>query len=139
MTEITLEGKVVQGLRAAGRITLAAQRHCFEEAFPEMRNWLHWATINLELTVPLRIDNFDFETRCAWEGPGVEPERFGFLRIGIEFPVGAPRRPALIYVPHNSPHFSNHSLIEVMTSKIEGINYGAHCLIHIGRANLVIV
>jgi hypothetical protein len=142
MTGINIEGEVVKGLQAAGipeKGTLALQRPCFEEAFPEMRNWLHWSTINLKLALPMRIQKFDFETKCAWQGPGVEPEKFGFLRIEIEFPIGGNRRPALIYVPHNSPHFPDASLVEVLTSKIEGINYGVRCLIHIARAQLVIV
>lgn len=143
MTEINIEGEVVKGLQAAGRPeqgTLALQKPCFEEAFPEMRGaWLHWATINLKLGLPMHIVKFDLETKCAWQGLGVEPEKFGFLRIEIEFPISGQRRPAFCYVPHNSPHFSNPYVVEVLTSKIEGIEYGVHCLIHIPRAQLLVV
>ena len=143
MPEINIEGEVVKGCQVAGKPgqgTLALQKACFQETFPEMRgDWLYWATINLQLVLPLRILKFDLETKCAWQGLGVPPETFGFLRIEIEFPIGGQRRPAFCYVPHNSPHFSNPYIVEVLTSKMEGIDYGVHCVIHIPRAQLFVI
>jgi hypothetical protein len=139
MSGIIADAEVTRGMRAAGQLTLPLQRAHFEAMFAEMRKGLHWATLNLKLDVPVRIKSFDFETTHAWEGPGVVAERFGFIRIEIECPIGEPRRPALIYVPHNSPHFSNRHQIEVITSKIEGISYGTRCRVYLPESHVTAV
>lgn len=123
----------MKGLQAAGRDTLPKQIHHFESVLPDFKG-CHPATINLRLDRELRIENPDYETRFEWTGP--PGEVFGFLKIGLEFPVGAPLQPAWIYIPHDSPHFGIHSQAEVISQKIEGISYGSLCRVHILRGRL---
>lgn len=129
-TEILAE--VVRDL-GAGSITIPMQMVHFVTLVPEFKG-CYGATLNLRLENPLRIDNPDLVTEYDWNGAG--PEKFSFLRIGLEFPVGGvPHRP-WIYIPHASPHFGNRFQIEVLAARIEGISYGARCRVLIPRAKV---
>ena len=125
--------EVVRGL-GAGSITIPMQMVHFEILLPELKV-CHPATLNLRLENPLRIDNPDIVAEYDWSGAG--PERFSFLRIGLEFPVGGVAHRAWIYIPHDSPHFGNRFQIEVLAARIEGISYGARCRVLIPRARVV--
>jgi hypothetical protein len=129
-----INGEVVQGLQAAGRVTLLLQFPHFERVLPDFHGY-HPATLNLRLDRGLRIETADRETWYDWAGP--PGELFGFLKILIEYPVGGPLRPGWIYIPHGSPHYGNPFLVEVISQKIEGIVYGSLCRIHISRGKSV--
>jgi hypothetical protein len=129
-TEILAE--VVRGLGAASS-TIPRQRVRFEELVPEMKV-CYDGTMNLRLEKPLRIDNPDHVTDYNWGGG--RPERFGILRIGLEFPVGGVAYPAWVYIPHGSPHFFDRFQIEVLAARIEGISYGVRCRVLIPRARV---
>ncbi len=120
----------MKGLGAA-KDTLERQMPYFVEICPEM-GACRTASINLQLDHALRIENPDFTTpRIPWGGlPG---ERFSFLKIALEGPLGGSRHPAWIYIPHDSPHFYNLFQIEVITKPIDGISYGTACQVHIPR------
>ena|SRR5208283_3168177 len=129
-TEILAE--VVRGLGAAS-ITIRMQRAHFESLIPEMKA-CHNGTINLRLEKPVRIDNPDRVTDYDWGGGG--PERFGILRIGLEFPIGGVAYPAWVYIPYGSPHLHDRFQIEVLAARIEGISYGVRCRVLIPRAKV---
>jgi hypothetical protein len=131
--KLEIDGVVVQGLRAAGAVTLPRQKDHFEIVIPEMRG-CHWATINLRLQLPLFIETPDHETEFNWGGS--RPEKFGFLKIQIEFPVGGALSTGWVYIPHDSPHFGEPFLVEVITEKIEGLTYGSTCRIHLLRGRV---
>jgi hypothetical protein len=133
MPAFSIDGMVIQGLQAAGRSTLVRQMPHFQSVRPEMRG-LHPATINLQLEGALRIDNPDFSTEYAWYRP--TPEKFSFLYITLEFPIGSAHRSAWIYVPHESPHLSKRCQVEIISEKIEGLIYGSRCRIHVPRGRL---
>jgi hypothetical protein len=127
---ISIKGTVVQGLRAA-KDTLKLQMPYFVKLFPEVKD-CHLASINLELEHGLRVFNPDFTTPpIPWAGP--PGERFSFLRIAFEGPIGSPHRPAWIYIPHGSPHYDNVFHAEVITNWMENIEYGVRCQVHISK------
>jgi hypothetical protein len=131
---ICIDGEVVRGLRAANE-TLKKQIPLIAIEFPEIKN-CHPASINLKMECELRIDHPDHETGLIeWnEPPG---EKFGFLRIGFEFPLETEPRKAWIYIPHDSPHFANRSQVEVITTaKLDGLGYGSLCRIHLRKGHV---
>jgi hypothetical protein len=130
----TIEGTVIPGLGAAGLMTVVRQMPHFEAVIPEMKGF-HPATINLQLDGALRIDTPDRQTDLAWSGP--KPERFSFLRIGLEFPIGNTALDAWIYVPHDSPHFGKRCQVEIIAPKISGLSYGSRCRVQIHRGRTV--
>lgn len=133
---LSIEGIVVEGLRAASEFTIAAQMPCFEKEIPELKG-SHHGTINLRLDSQLRIDNPDREIGCIWRArQGDVWEVFGFLEITIEFPIGGEPRRAWIYIPHDSPHRSNHFQVEIISRQIEGIGYDSRCRINLPRGNV---
>src|SRR5216683_3183519 len=100
----TVRGTIVTGIGAAA-LTLKLQMPYFAKLFPEVKD-CHLASINLEMEQGLRIFNPDFETpSIPWAGGG--GEKFSFLRIAFEGPIGSPHRRAWIYIPHGSPHYYN--------------------------------
>ena len=128
---VSIDGEVIPGLGAA-RDTLKLQMPYFVNLLPEL-TVCHLGSINLRLCSALRIENPDYTTpriRWAMEPPG---EVFSFLRISLEFPVGGKVEPAWIYIPHDSPHFHNCFQIEVVSSYVQGVQYGSMCRIHIPR------
>jgi hypothetical protein len=130
----TLEGTVIPGLRAAGLMTVVRQMPHFETVIPEMKG-LYAATINLRLEGALRIENPDHQTEFAWSGP--QAEKFSFLRVGLEFPIGNAAVDAWIYIPHDSPHFDKRCQVEIIAPKMSGLRYGSSCRIHIPRGRTV--
>ena len=129
-----IDGTVAQGLQAAGAQTLPRQKDHFEHVIPAMKNFCHWATINVRLQRPILVITPDHQTQFDW-GAG-RPETFSFVEIQLEFPIGGARHNAWIYIPHDSPHFSDSSLAEVITKKIEGLTYGSECRIHLARGHV---
>jgi CTP-dependent riboflavin kinase len=127
---ISVVGTVTEGLRAASGFTIAAQMPFFLKKIPEIATSYH-GTINLRLDRKLRIDNPDREIFCMWAGP--PGEMFGFLEIGIEFPINTEPHQAWIYIPHDSPHHGNRFQVEIISEKIEGLAYGSRCGIRLPR------
>jgi hypothetical protein len=131
--EVTIRGKVVPGIHGASTVSVVKQMPHFIRLIPEMA-CCYEDTINIELEQPLLVENPDVATEYAWQGPGTAPERFYLHEIRIEFPMGSAGRTAWIYVPHNSPHFGNRNQVEVIAQKLEGLEYGCQCQIHIPNA-----
>jgi CTP-dependent riboflavin kinase len=130
---IIVLGEVVRGHGAASSHTVVRQLPHFISMVPKMAG-CYPGTINLRLEKPLRVVRPDVATACAWQGPGSIPELFYLHEIQIEFPTASAREAAWIYVPHDSPHFSNPFLVEIISQKLAGIGYGHLCRIHIREA-----
>jgi len=130
MAKFVINGVVVQGLRAATS-TLDLQMPLIEKVFPEI-GLCKRGSINIQLENALRIEKPDYTTGpIVWAGPS--GEIFSFLRILLEYPVGAIPRRAWIYVPHDSPHRNNRCQVELIAEPIQGLAYGSRCRIHIER------
>jgi hypothetical protein len=133
MATVVNEGRVVRGCQV-GQQTLAKQIPLIAPEFPEIEK-CHRGSMNVELECGLGIIKHDHETGLIlWEGlPG---EQFGFLRIRLELPIGGPQHTAWIYTPYNSPHRQNRRQVEVIADKIENVQNGSQCRIHIPLRNL---
>jgi len=128
MAKFVINGVVVQGLRAATR-TLELQIPLIEKEFPEIGSCRR-SSINIQLKNALRIEKPDHTTGpILWAGP--PGEIFSFLRVSLEFPIGAGPKRAWIYVPHDSPHRNNRCQVEVICPPIQNLGYGSQCRIHI--------
>lgn len=133
MAKFDINGVVVQGLGAA-TTTLDLQIPLIEKEFPEIGSCgsCKRGSINIQLKNALRIENPDHTTRpIVWAGlPG---EVFSFLRILLEYPIGANPTRAWIYIPHGSPHRNNRCQVEVIAKPMQDLAYGSRCRIHIER------
>lgn len=110
--------------------------------FPEIANCFK-GSINVKLDCGLRVDNPDHRTQpIDWGDPN--PEVFGLHRVSIEFGPDGLVFPAWLYIPYNSPHFTNRYQVEIIAEKIPGIGYGSRCQLNISNgkwesANLVVI
>jgi hypothetical protein len=136
---IQLEGEIVGGL-GAGQFSLTLQLPYFTSRFPQLAG-CHPGTINVRLSQPLRIEYPDFETPpLKWAGHNQPAEAFRFVEVQFESPIGAPHRPAWIYIPLGSPHQNNPFQVELMSHFInqpEAISAGTRCLINIDRPHRI--
>jgi CTP-dependent riboflavin kinase len=122
----SIDGKIVSGLNGA-HTALAFQLPHLISRFHVLAG-CHPGTINVELDQPLRIQNPDFESPPIIWLPGHPPEKFAFLEITLEIPIGSSGRKAWIYVPSNSPHFHNVYRVEVIAPFIAaGTTQGTRC------------
>jgi len=127
---LIIRGRVTEGLGAATQ-TLKLQMPFFAKHFPEVKN-CHPATINLDLERPIHIWNPDHTTpRIPWAGP--PGERFSFLRIRLESPLDSALRQSWLYLPHGSPHYHRLVEVEVLAERIDNLQFGMLCQIHIEK------
>jgi len=126
----TIRGRRARGLGIATE-TVAAQFPQLVRSFPELDGCFH-GTINVELERPLVVDRPDHQTGdITWfykDGRAVT-ERFGFLRIEFEAPLGAPRVRAWLYVASASPHRQTPHIHEVLAPRLD-IPAQCDCAIH---------
>lgn len=125
---LVLKGNISSGIGAANQ-TLRFQKPHLIQYFPEIRE-VKEGTINVHLDEPLHIRTPSYTTPPIEWVPG-QIERFGFLRIKFEFPLGAEPQPAWIYIPDNSPHRYNLFGVEIIAPPIQGLRSGESCQIHI--------
>jgi hypothetical protein len=131
---IKIDGEIVPGLGGA-HAALGLQIVHLTSRFPALVG-IHPGTINIQLDQPLRILNPDFESPIIHAAGAPVGEKFGFLEITFESPLGGAPRTAWIYMPHNSPHFHNVFHIEVVTNFISdgtATAKGTRCRIHIDK------
>jgi hypothetical protein len=127
---LIIEGTVVSGVGGAAA-TLAVQLPLFLKERPELAV-CKAGTINILLDEPLRINKPDFSIgpiryEIGWV------ESYGFQRIMLEVPIGAPARPAWIYMPDKSPHRHNLFGVEVIGPHFDGVVRDARCRMTIAR------
>jgi hypothetical protein len=132
---VFIDGIVVRGFGAASS-NLSKQIPLIAKEFPEIEG-CHLGSINIKLERGLRVANPNHRTHpIAWGDPN--PEVFEFLRISIHLPPDGPAFRAWIYIPLNSPHFSNPNQVEVVAAQeIPGVFCGSSCRLQIpwARAN----
>src|SRR4051794_40221512 len=129
---IVLEGTIVPGFgRAKG--FLQKQRQYFAVHFPEIQNACGRGTINVQLDQPLRVNNPHHATHpIPWNGLENPPEIFSFLRIELECLAIGTRRKAWIYKAHNSRHYLNLFLVELIAAdRIPEIAADVRCRLYI--------
>lgn len=129
---IVFNAKVVAGLGAASH-TIAAQLPKIATLFPEVSG-CHPASINLQLEEPLRINNPDFTTpQINWQIAQQRSiaEKFSFLRVQLEHPLGGDHHRAWLYIAHGSPHCHNLFGVEVIAAYIADLIPGDRCRLHI--------
>jgi hypothetical protein len=109
--------------------------------FPELKN-IYTGTINLVLDRPLHISKLERTTlpipwcdvdnsrRSFWH-----EERFSIVPIQFEYPINAPTKEAWLFISHDSTYFRDSRHFEVVTEKIEGLETGKQCKIHIDKTD----
>ena len=141
-----IEAAVTQGLGwASGRSyadgapgTIVLQKPLIRPYFPEIMK-CHDGTINLLLDDPLQIRLPDIVTPpLDWNSVEFpDGERFGFTEI--EFELSGVSHRAWLYAPEHSPHRFNGRIVEVLTEKLDGIEPGIRCAIHVKRVGEMLV
>jgi hypothetical protein len=100
----------------SARNNLAMQWDGLTRYVPELRE-CHQGTINVDLQVPVLILNLH-KAVPPFEWQTGQSEGFGFLEIQFEWPIGAERLRAWVYLPQYSPHRYNMKFAEVVTTHI---------------------
>jgi hypothetical protein len=132
---IIIEGTTTNGLGIAIQ-TVKAQMPHFLKEFPEI-GACRIGTINVELEHPLDIREVDHATGpIMWE-PDFS-EKFSFLRVYFECPVGAKPVQAWLYIAHRSPHFTKPHYVEVLTEDLGEIERGTRCRLHLPKGTVQI-
>jgi hypothetical protein len=126
---IIIPGTTTNGLGIATTRTVKAQMPHFLKEFPEIAG-CRIGTINVELDHPLDIREVDHATGpIEWEPDFTE--KFSFLRVRFECPVGAEPVDAWLYIAHRSPHFTKANYVEVLTEDLGEIERGTSCCLHV--------
>jgi len=141
---VVISATVQRGARAASK-NVPYQLPLLIPQFPELKN-IYRATINMRLDRPLLISKFERTTFIKWWDVDVgragfwHPERFSILPIGFEYPIDAPTKEAWLFVSYDSRSFLlaqttsgrfSFQEVEVVTEKIDGLEYGRRCKIHV--------
>lgn len=135
---ITIIGKITPGLGIATRTVAEQKEEFIRRGLPLMES-MHTATINVDISPKtFKIANFDyFFKEVPWGNNRIED--FGFIKIAqILFEGQAYNNPGYIYIPYNSPHFTNHSQFEIISVLIPNVSYGKTIEIVIESENLKI-
>jgi hypothetical protein len=123
-----LDGRIVRGVGAAST-TVAAQLPIFERQYDELRG-AHPATINVDVGSPIDL-RIDFRTLRYGS------DCFEFIRVMLEYPLGAPTHRALIYQPYGF-HWGVRKLtshLEVLVcTKLDDVEVGTPCRIHVPKS-----
>lgn len=133
---VAIDGTVISGLGVASQTVKLQMPHLLKQ-FPAVQG-CHYGTINISLVRALRIPNPDFTTTEIEWAPG-NIEKFGFLGVDLEIPVGGSLQPSWIYIPYNSPHVNNFFQVEIMTAYIAGVSVNQVCRLHINKPHIEIV
>ncbi len=110
----TIFGVIVKGLGGAARSLSELQSPLFKNLGLPIAGQFHKGTINIDITPnKFEVLGFDYLLKnIEWE-PG-RFEDFGFVVIKeIKHNGRNYSNPGYIYVPHSSPHFTNHSQLEI--------------------------
>jgi hypothetical protein len=128
---VIIDATIVAGIGTAAR-TLKLQMPHVIKYFPEIAN-CHFGSINLELDQPLRIANPDFTTPPIRWSP-LDPtlfEKFSFLRVGFECPIGTSPKPAWLYIAHDARERLGLFAAELLAPLIETARPGERCRLHV--------
>ena len=81
----------------------------------------HSTSINLQLEEPLRVNHPDFTTpQINWQIAQQRSvaEKFSFLQVRLEHPLGGAHHKAWLHIAHGSPHRHNLFGVEVIAAYI---------------------
>jgi hypothetical protein len=93
------------------------------------------ATINVQLTHALTLQNPDLTLDVSWDGR-LEP--ISLVEIKFECPIGEEPRQAWFYSARGSPHRQNAFHAEIVTSRIENLQTWAKCRLHFLKGTYLI-
>jgi hypothetical protein len=95
--------------------------------FPDIKD-IYPGSINVSLEKPLRILTYDYTTlpTPCWDADDRNPgrwvsERFGFLEIKFEYPVGGPPHRAWFFDCHNLAYHNDPVRFEIISEKIDNL------------------
>ncbi len=118
-------------------MALTIQLPIFARRLPDLAS-CYPGTINVQLDEALYVQNPDFMSEPIRWTPYRPEERFSFLEIILESPVGAEPRRAWIYIPSGSPHSQDVHHIEVITQFLPiGAETGTRCRIRVPKPHTV--
>ncbi|GEM_PF-1141140 len=134
-----VKGRHVAGMGGANR-SVKRQKKIFHRLGLPGAIDLYDGTINLD-TSPygFRLVSFDylFSDVKHKSFPRKRVETFGFITIEKLFYKSITYENwGYIYIPHNSPHFGNEQMFELIGRKIEGFNPGDALQIHVDDKHL---
>ncbi len=132
---VSINGKIVSGLGAAGQ-TLSAQMPHFKQICSELGK-CHLGTINVILECQLEILSPDFIVPpFKWSVNG-SPEMFGFPKVRFEVVDAKIEMDAWIYVPYLSPHRMNPFYAEILAPKLN-LNGSTNCKLHLHARKVMV-
>jgi hypothetical protein len=126
-----IEGEIRQGFGAASRVVPRLAPH-LKPYFSAIDD-LHPATINVFLlykALTIRVPDI-VTPPLEWKQG--QPERFALTKIRFEFPRDSSPLEAWILTPDRSPHRFNASTVEILTTKLLGVEPGEKCRVHTNR------
>lgn len=134
MTEI-IDATIIRGCGVASKNIKFQMPHLIWH-FPEIKD-IFTASINVNLDKALTISKVDFTTLpIAWWDVDEKQghwavERFSFVRIKFEYPIGGTCHTAWFFDCHNSAYHGDTFRFEIITEKIANLSNGQRCRIHI--------
>jgi hypothetical protein len=138
---VIIEGTVVKGFGVANKNIRFQMPHLVWQ-FPDIKN-IYPGSINVLLEKPLRILSYDYTTLPSpwWDVDDRNPgkwvsERFGFLEIKFEYPVGGPPHRAWFFDCHKSKYHNDPIRFEIISEKIDNLSNGQRCKIYIEKSKV---
>jgi len=138
---VSIEATIIKGAGVAGK-NIKFQMPTLIWHFPPIK-CIHTASINVLIDKPLLISDYDCTTLPIpwWDVDDTRKEfwhteRFSFLEIAFEYPIGRDPKRAWFYMGHDSSSFKDprHQQFEIVSEKIEGLSYGQRCKINIEKS-----
>ena len=136
---LTITGIIISGLGVATQTVAQQKPEFIARDLPDMSS-MHSATMNVNINPnTFRIINYDyFFKEVQWDKDKIED--FGFIKIeNIIFERKPYGYPGYIYIPCNSPHFTNHSQFEIISKFIPNVAYGKTISITVDSNKLEII
>jgi len=150
MSEITLRGKVKQGLRIASGLnadppiklgmklnnTIALQKPFFEEAGIEGISEMYNGTINVDISpLEFKIQKPDYEVTCKWFEELIET--FWFVKVLIDY-EGKEYKGYIYYPCPSDVKSHDDDTIELLTQKIPEMVYGKEIVIRVPSGKITV-
>lgn len=137
---VIIEGTVFKGAGVASK-NIKSQLPHLVGLFPDVKN-IYFGSINVKLEKPLQTLSWDLTTSpIAWwdvdetQGHWAH-ERFGFLEIDFEYPIGGSLHRAWLFDCHNSAYHTDPVRFEIISERIDGLSYGQQCKLYIAKSKV---
>jgi hypothetical protein len=136
--DVIIDATITKGYGVASKNIRFQMPHLVWQ-FPDIKD-VHPGSINVRLDSPLHKLSYDYTTLPIpwWDVDETHPgkwayERFGFLEIKFEYPVGGCLHGAWFFDCHNSRYHNDPVCFEIITQKIENPTNGQRCKVHIDK------